>query len=120
LQKLNGAKEVDELINKSKLMLIEEQHVPISPFEVANRLNVGYSWFRKVFKEYTGMAPGSYQLQQRIFKAKELLMDADKSISEISSCLGFESNVHFTKMFKEKTGFTPGKFRRKALGKIIH
>jgi hypothetical protein len=53
LQKLNGAKEVDELINKSKLMLIEEQHVPISPFEVANRLNVGYSWFRKVFKEYT-------------------------------------------------------------------
>jgi AraC-like DNA-binding protein len=99
-------------------MLIEEQHVPISPVEVARKLNVGYSWFRKVFKEYTGMAPGKYQLQQRIYKARELLMDPDKSISGISSELGFESNFHFTKTFKEKTGFTPGKFRRKALGLI--
>jgi AraC-like DNA-binding protein len=45
-------------------------------------------------------------------------MDPDKSISGISSELGFESNFHFTKTFKEKTGFTPGKFRRKALGLI--
>jgi AraC-like DNA-binding protein len=118
LEKLNGVKEVDELINKSKLLLIEEQHNPISPIEVAKKLNVGYSWFRKVFKEYTGMAPGKYQLQQRIFKAKELLMNPEKSIAEISSDLGFETNFHFTKVFKEKTGFTPGRFRKKAIGKM--
>lgn len=118
LQKLNGVKEVDDLINRAKSMLIEEQHIPISPIEVARKLNVGYSWFRKVFKEYTGMAPGKYQLQQRIFKARELLMNPDKSISGISSELGFESNFHFTKTFKEKTGLTPGKFRRKARGMI--
>ena len=29
----------------------------IDPEELAMKLNISYSWFRKVFKDYTGYAP---------------------------------------------------------------
>ena len=110
-------KNIESLIKKAKLLLIDDPNHPISPKEVANKLDVGYSWFRKMFKKYTGIAPGQYQMQQRIFKAKEMLLNQYKPIKEIAFDLGFESNFHFTKIFKEKTGDSPGKYRKKAMGR---
>lgn len=35
----------------------------------------GYTWFRRVFREYVGMAPAQYQHTMRLNKARELLRD---------------------------------------------
>ena len=110
-------KNIESIIKKAKLMLIDDLNTPASPLEVAEKMGVGYSWFRKMFKKYTGIAPGQYQMQQRIFKAREMLLNQHEQIKEIAFDLGFESNFHFTKIFKEKTGESPGKYRKKALGK---
>jgi AraC-like DNA-binding protein len=75
---------------------------------------VGYSWFRKIFKNYTGMAPGQYLIQLKIEKSKELLCDTSKSIKEIAYELKFDNNFYFSKQFKEKTGLTPAQFRKKS------
>jgi AraC-like DNA-binding protein len=115
---LNGKANIEQQIKKAKLLLMENHQQPLSPEDVAEKLSMGYSRFRKVFKEYTGMAPGQYQMQQRIIKAKELLMHEQKDIKEIAMEVGFDSNVHFTRVFKEKTGDTPGRYRRKSLGKF--
>lgn len=115
-QKDFEGKDIEEVIKKAKILLIEEIEKPISPQEVAQKLDLGYSWFRKMFKKYTGLAPGKYQMQQRIFKAKEMLSYSNKPIKEIAYDLGFESNFHFTKIFKDKTGINPGEYRRKVIG----
>lgn len=80
---------------------------------MAQNHNVSYSYFRKMFKKYTGVSPGQYHLQLRIMRAKELLVSSDKSIKEISYELGFQSIFYFSNMFKKKEGSTPSHFRNK-------
>lgn len=80
---------------------------------MAINYNVSYSYFRKMFKKYTGVSPGQYHLQLRVMRAKELLVSTDKSIKEISYELGFQSIFYFSNMFKKKVGITPSNFRNK-------
>ena len=82
-----------------------------SPEEIAARLGLGYSWFRRMFKEYTGVSPAQYQLQQKLLRAKELLTSTPLTISEIAYSLHFENAGQFSTFFKKKEGVTPSEFR---------
>lgn len=103
-----------QLVNKARLLFRSGIEQNISPADVANELQISYSRFRKLFKEYTGLAPGQFQIQLKIHKAKELLLNPSKSVKEIAYELNFESNFYFSKLFKEKTGMTPLEFRNNA------
>ena len=87
---------------------------PLTPEEIASRLGLGYSWFRRMFKEYTGVSPAQYQLQQKLLKAKELLTSSSMNISEIAYSLKFENAGQFSTFFKKKEGVTPSEFRERA------
>lgn len=82
------------------------------PQDVAGKLGISYSRFRKIFKQYTGMAPVQYQIQLKLEKAKQELINTSKSIKEIAFELNFESSQYFSNQFKEKTKLTPLEFRR--------
>jgi len=108
---------VELIVSKARMILRAQMQNDITPEKVAEELSVGYSWFRKVFKKYTGMAPGQYLIQLRIQKAKELLSDTSKTIKEIAYELRFETSLYFSKVFKEKTGLTPTAYREEIFGK---
>ena len=80
---------------------------------IARELGVSYSWFRKTFKEYTGISPAQYQLQQRLLKAKEMLTGTDINISDIAYALKFVNTGQFSTFFKHKEGVTPSDFRKR-------
>jgi AraC-like DNA-binding protein len=80
---------------------------------LAEQVGVGYSWFRKMFKQYTGISPAQYQIQLRIMRAKELLMTTDLNITEIAYQLNFEDGGCFSTFFKNKEGITPSEFRER-------
>ncbi len=103
----------ESVINKARAILRANIEETISMESVAEELRISYSWFRKAFKAYTGIAPQQYLLQLRIEKAKMLLTDRSKSIKEIAFSLNFESPFYFSKLFKEKTGCSPAEFRKK-------
>ncbi len=111
-EKFSG-QDVDAIVNKARLLFRSNIEQNISPVDVANELQISYSRFRKIFKEYTGLAPGQFQIQLKIHKAKELLSNTSKSVKEIAFELNFESNFYFSKLFKEKTGITPVQYRNK-------
>lgn len=116
----NGA--VAEKINEARLLMRECLHSPLSAVEVAERLNLSYSWFRKAFKKYTGISPSQFQMHLRLQRAKELLMDTDKTISEIAYELSFDTAGQFSTFFRQKQGSTPKYFRnrcRKNLETVI-
>jgi AraC-like DNA-binding protein len=51
----------------------------------------------------------------RISRAKELLADTVKNISEVGFEVGFSEARYFTKVFKDYTGMTPSEFREKTV-----
>ena len=102
---------VVDKINEARILMKENIEDPLSPEEIAARLGLGYSWFRRMFKEYTGVSPAQYQLQQKLLRAKELLTSTPLTISEIAYSLHFENAGQFSTFFKKKEGVTPSEFR---------
>ena len=92
---------------------MENVHKNISQEEIAQNIGLGYSLYRKKFKEYTGVSPAQYQIQLKVSRAKDLLIRSNQSLKEIAFALGFESPDYFCRLFKQKTGITPSEFREK-------
>ena len=106
-------KAIENQIRQAKLMILENLYLTITQEKIAGSVGMGYSLFRKKFKEYTGVSPAQYQIQLRINKAKDLLIASSLPIKEIAHNLGFETTDYFLRLFKQKTGFTTSEFREK-------
>lgn len=100
-----------QLINKAKLIMFENSHTNVTVEEIAGRICMSYSSFRRNFKQYTGLSPHQYLQEIRIQKSKELLATTNLSCQEIAYKTGYESPIHFNVTFKKKTGLTPVKYR---------
>ncbi|MDQ0199380.1 AraC family transcriptional regulator [Neobacillus ginsengisoli] len=75
--------------------------------------NLSTYHFCRTFKKYIGTSPHQYVLNYRLIQAKNLLVETNLSIEEISIDCGFYGVGHFIKVFSQSTdGITPGKFRK--------
>lgn len=99
-------------IDKAKIIIRENLLKGITPEEVASKINISYSWFRKLFKDYTGVSPAHYIQELKIQEAKQLLAGNTIKIKEISFYLGFEDITYFLKVFKKYTGYTPLEYKK--------
>ena len=102
-----------DMVNRARLRIREALESELSIQEIAEELGVSYSNFRKLFKEYTGLSPATYQQELRLLRAKELLSTTDLSIKEIAYRLAFDSPDYFSAKFKAKMGCKPSDIRRK-------
>ncbi|NDV64207.1 AraC family transcriptional regulator [Bacteroides sp. 224] len=103
--------DVGQKIEQAKIIMNENVFKDIDAEELAMKLNISYSWFRKVFKDYTGYAPAKYFQELKLRKAKQLLVETSNSVKEISFTLNYNSTEHFFALFKKHTGFTPLEYR---------
>lgn len=108
--------EVTQKIEQAKIIMNENLYKNIDPEILAEKLNISYSWFRKVFKDYTGYAPAKYFQELKLRKAKQLLVGTSHSVKEITYMLDYNSTEHFFSLFKKITGFTPMEYRAFARG----
>ena len=111
----NALRKDDEalgMVDMSKNIMNDFIEEDIRMPEIADRLNISYTKFRRLFKQYTGQSPAQYFINLRIHRAKELLRGTNASIKEISIILHFESAEYFTTMFRSRTGMTPTEFRK--------
>lgn len=105
------SKETTQIIERAKVIMIENIHKEIDIHEIASNLGTSYSWFRKEFKEYTGFAPSQYFQELKLKRAKELLTETNLSIKEISFQLNFSSYEYFLSFFRKRVGSTPMEYR---------
>ncbi len=111
-QKGFSGKAIARTIEEARFFMRQNINREIDLEELARAHNVGYSYFRKMFKKYTGVSPGQYHLQLRIMRAKEMLVTTNESIKEISLALGFQTIHYFSLVFKKKVGVNPSEFRK--------
>ncbi len=111
-------KPIESIIENTRQMLHDNYNEDLDFYEIAASNNIGYSYFRKMFKKFTGISPGQYLLQIRITKAKDLLITTDNSVKDIAFRTGFKSMYYFSRFFKEKLGKTPSEMRKSVLKPI--
>ena len=99
-------------IDEARAIMKNNIEMPLSAEEIADRLHVGYSWFRSKFKEITGVAPAKYQMHLRYLHAQELLATTYMPISEIAYTLNFQSVSQFSSFFSSKEGISPTEYRQ--------
>lgn len=104
--------QIEKIIQEARFQIRENIDETIDWQQVVNDNNIGYSYFRKMFKKYTGVSPHQYELDMKIFRAKEFILTTDKSIKEISYDLGFQSVYYFSRLFKKKMGTNPSDLRK--------
>ena len=63
------------------------------------------------FKQKKGITLLLYVQQQRIIKAKELLLSSVCSIADIAFEVGYSDPSYFNRVFKQVTGMSPGRYR---------
>jgi len=66
----------------------------------------------RTFKRIKEMTPVEYIQIIRMNKAKEYLVETDKSISDIGQQIGMRNIPYFITLFKKMTGFTPLTYRQ--------
>ena len=100
-----------------------ESKIKLSHF-LSGRVNHEYTYLSSLFSSVEGRTIENYFIEQRIEKAKELLIYGEKTLSEIAFELDYSSTAHLSSQFKKITGLTPSYFKkvgtvkRKALDKV--
>jgi len=107
-----SGKQIEKIIHNARYQMRNNLSHEVDLKVLAAQNNVGYSYFRKMFKQYTGISPRQYHLELKIIRAKELILSSEKTIKEIGFELGFLSQHYFSRFFKEKTGINPSDFRK--------
>lgn len=85
----------------------------ISLEEVSAYLGMNRTYFCMFFKKHYGKGFADYLNDLRIDKAASLLLQEDRSISEIASECGFKTVPYFTRAFKRSKSLTPGEYRKR-------
>jgi AraC-like DNA-binding protein len=120
------------LVEKIKALVIkkarneaEESNNTIKLSEYLSRkLHHEYTYLSSLFSSVEGRTIEAFFIEQRIEKAKELLIYGQLTLSQIAFDLDYSSVAHLSNQFKKITGLTPSYFKqigaqkRKALDKI--
>lgn len=85
---------------------------PITITSLSEHVSLSRSHLSNLFKKEMGQTIIEYITHQRIAQAKTLLRYSNRSISEISEFLCFNSQAYFQNVFKKTTGTTPLNYRK--------
>ena len=80
--------------------------------ELAEALALSPASLTVQFKKSTGWSPMAYYQHRRVQHACRLLMDLEKSITNIAHELGYCDSAHFTHLFTKHHGTLPSEYRR--------
>lgn len=111
--------EKNTLKNKSRIGFVADYikknlHQKLSIDVIAKMAYVSKSNFFKMFKEELGISPNEFIIQERIKRAKEMLMH-NNSVNEVAFSTGFSDTNYFIRVFKQMEGVTPKIFQNKKL-----
>lgn len=110
-QKGVSKKQKNPRINKCKDFIFSHLHDRITLEDLAAEADCNPNYLSQLFKECEGISISGYILQEKINRAKNLLIYSDYSYIEIATYLGFSSQSHLGTHFKKQTGYTLRQYR---------
>jgi AraC family transcriptional regulator len=84
---------------------------PLLLNDMAREAGLSPYHFHRAFTQAFGETPHRYLTRQRLEKARHLLSQTDRSITEVCFDCGFESLGSFSSLFRRNFGLSPREFR---------
>lgn len=118
-RRMDSNSEFNESIHKSRIInetldyLHKNYSMRISVADLASQMLLSRNYFSKLFRQTTGMSVSTFLKQLRINEACRLLLESDRSISDIAAYCGFQDIKHFYVSFRSQIGMPPGEYRKK-------
>ncbi|GGO04810.1 AraC family transcriptional regulator [Saccharibacillus kuerlensis] len=81
--------------------------------DMAREIGISYSYMRKIVSEMTGTSLIDCLNRLRIEKAKQLLAESERTITEIAAEVGYDNARSFNRFFHKYEGMAPSSFRVK-------
>lgn len=100
-------REIDEFIER--VDKCPEEHVNVE--QRAHALGLTERALENAFKLKLGSTVKIYILQQRVEKAKQLLIATMHTVTDIAMEVGYSDPSYFIRVFKQTEGVTPGRYR---------
>ena len=97
---------------KDRMDAASHEDWPVQRLAQVSRVSRAH--FARSFKQAFGVPPHRYLLTRRIERAKTLLRDTDRPITEIAFHTGWQSLGTFGRTFRDVTGESPGAIRTRA------
>jgi AraC family transcriptional regulator len=73
--------------------------------------------FLRIFAKSIGVTPHQYLLRSRLRRAAKLLMEKERSVTDIALDVGFADLSNFVRCFHRAAGVPPGRFRSARISK---
>ena len=112
-----------QIILKARNEAGQENRLKLSIY-LSSKLNYEYTHLSSLFSTVEGRTIENFFIDQRIERAKELLVYGQMTLSQIAVELNYSSGAHLSSQFKNVTGLTPSHFksigavRRKSIDKV--
>jgi len=91
---------------------IQEHLATVTLTDVAAHFGFSASYCSRLIKSSTGQGFNEWKRVLRMRRAEQMLLNTKKSISEISTSLGYENSETFIRAFKKELHVTPAKYRK--------
>jgi len=112
LEELITPKHEGSVIDTMLSWIDENISKDISLSDLADAMNMSYSYAGRYFKNNMGISFLDYLQQKRIVLSMQLLAETSKNTEEITIATGFVSVKTFFRVFKKYTKTTPDKYRK--------
>jgi len=84
---------------------------PLPLPSIADNCNLSLRQIERLFHKYRGVTPSQYYLSIRLSHAKQLLLNTNRSVIDISIATGFETQSYFTACYRKFFGSSPRNHR---------
>ena len=110
---LHGTKSETPAIAQARSYIRDHSDDELSLAAVAQTVNMSATYFSAKFKEMAGLNFVDYVARTRVEKARHLLLDPNRRVSEVAFVVGFQSLSQFNRAFRRIAGQSPRDYRAK-------
>lgn len=80
---------------------------PVSTAEIASKAGLSTRQLERLFGKYLQTTPKKYLMKLRLDRARQLLIQTEMSVIEVSTVCGFASSSHFSRAYRNLFGVRP-------------
>ena len=110
---LQSEQNISPAITQARSYIRDHSDDELSLAVVAQIVNMSATYFSEKFKEMTGINFVEYVARTRVEKARNLLLNPNRRVSEVAFEVGFQSLSQFNRTFRKIVGEAPRDYRAK-------